>query len=377
MRVLITGPDLSVPGGVAAYCRSVHACLGGCATYFPVGARGGEGFARGLLRLVRDYAGFTRRVALGGFDVVHLNPSFAPKALVRESLFLLISKLFRKPVVVYLHGWVSECEQAVRRRYLRPFRAFAGMADAFVVLAESFRRTLEEFGIRKPVFVEATVCDACPFCDGESSAAHSAAGCTLLFLSRIDKGKGARETIDAYALLKPRYPGLKLVVAGDGPELTGLRRHAAARGAVDVEFLGHVSGQAKHDAFARSHVYVMPSHGEGMPVSVLEAMAHGLPVVTCAVGGIADFFVHGEMGLLAARPEAACVAAALEPLIAGSSLRARIGRHNRACAGEWFMPWVAAGRLNAIYGAVAGNKAAPRGSSWRDHAARPAVQEHT
>ena len=117
MRVLITGPSLSVPGGVAAYCRSVHACLGAGATYLPVGARGGgEGFVRGLPRLIRDYANFTRMVALGGFDVVHLNPSFASKALVREALFLLISKLFRKPVVVYLHGWVSECERAVRAR---------------------------------------------------------------------------------------------------------------------------------------------------------------------------------------------------------------------------------------------------------------------
>lgn len=376
MRVLITGPSLSVPGGVAAYCRSVHACLGAGATYVPVGARGGgEGFARGLPRLIRDYANFTRMVALGGFDVVHLNPSFASKALVREALFLLISKLFRKPVVVYLHGWVSECERAVRARYLRPFRAFAGLADAIVVLAESFRRTLEELGIRKPVFVEATVCDVCSFCPDEASTTPSADGCTLLFLSRIDKGKGAYETLDAYLILKHRYPGLKLVIAGDGPELAGLRHYAGARGAADVQFLGHVSGQAKHEAFARAGVYVMPSHGEGMPISVLEAMAHGLPVVTCAVGGIADFFVHGTMGFLAEKPDPACVVAALEPLVADASLRAQIGRNNRACAAEWFTPRVAAGRLNEIYRSVVSRKAAVRGSSWLERANRPAVQE--
>ncbi len=373
MRVLITGPDPSVPGGVAAYCRSVHACLGECAAYIPVGARGGEGVVRGALRLVRDYAAFIRMAALGGFDLVHLNPSFAPKALVRESLFLLISKLFRKPVLVYFHGWVSECEQAVRGRYLRPFRALAGMAGAFVVLAESFRRTLEEFGVRKPVFVEATVCDVCPFCDGKPSPARPPGACTLLFLSRIDKGKGACETIDAYAILKQRHPNLRLVIAGDGPELAGLRRYAATRGG-GIEFLGHVSGRAKHEAFARSDVYVMPSHGEGMPVSVLEAMAHGLPVVTCAVGGIADFFVHGKMGFLAERPDASCVAAALEPLIAGASLRTRIGGHNRACAEQWFMPRVAAGRLKDIYRFAVSPESGQRGSSWLDRANAPAQE---
>lgn len=375
MRVLITGPSLSVPGGVAAYCRSVHACLGAGATHFPLGARGGEGFARGLFRLIRDYAGFTRAVAFGGFDIVHLNPSFAAKALVRESFFLLIAKLFRKPVIIYFHGWVSECERAVRHRYLRLFRAFAGLADAFIVLAESFRRTLEEMGIRKPVFVEATVCDVCSFCADESPTTRSAEGCTLLFLSRIDKGKGAYETVEAYETLKDRYPALKLVIAGDGPELAGLRRYAGTRGLADIQFLGHVAGRAKHEAFSRGDVYVMPSHGEGMPISVLEAMAHGLPVVTCAVGGIADFFVHGAMGFLAERPDAACVAAALEPLIADAPLRARIGRNNRVRAAAWFMPWVAAGRLKAIYRSVVSRKAVGRGSSWLDRTNQPAVQE--
>ena len=372
MRVLITGPRLSVPGGVAAYCRSVHACLGAGVTYFPIGGRGGgEGFARGLLRVIRDYAGFTRMVALGRFDVVHLNPSFGSKALVRESLFLLISKLFGKPVIVYFHGWASECERAVRRRFLRPFRALAGLADAFVVLAESFRRTLEEMGVRKPVFVEATVCEVCSYCADGGSTPTSADDCTLLFLSRIDKGKGAYETLDAYEILKRRYPGLKLVIAGDGQELPGLRRYAAARGVAGVQFLGHVSGRAKHDAFAHADVYVMPSHGEGMPVSVLEAMAHGLPVVTCAVGGIADFFGDGTMGFLAKRPDAACVAAALEPLIRDAALRARIGRNNRACATEWFVPPVAAQRLNHIYRSVVSRKGTMRGSSWLDTSNAP------
>ena len=223
-------------------------------------------------------------------------------------------------------------------------------------------------GVRKPVFVESTVCEVCPHCSDDRSPAGSADGCNLLFLSRIDKGKGAIETIDAYAALAGRYPGLSLTIAGDGPELPAVRRYAEERGVNGIRFLGHVTGQAKHDAFVGADVYVMPSHAEGMPVSVLEAMAHGLPVVTCAVGGIVDFFRSAVMGFLAKQPDAASVAEALEPLIRDRALRIRLGDYNRGFAAEWFMPWVAGQRLKGIYEKVLSREPGIEGSSWIENA---------
>ncbi len=63
-----------------------------------------------------------------------------------------------------------------------------------------------------------------------------------------------------------------------------------------MRFLGHVSGAAKTQAFRAADIYLFTSLAEGMPNSVLEAMAFGLPIVTRPVGGIRDFFEDGRMG---------------------------------------------------------------------------------
>src|SRR5438309_1207009 len=133
-------------------------------------------------------------------------------------------------------------------------------------------------GIRKPVFVESTVTDPCRYCGAGRPNSGSLHGCTLLFLSRIDKKKGAYETVDAYRMLKKRYPELSLVIAGDGVELPRLRQYVDSHRIDGVSFLGKVSGKAKHDTFELANIYVLPTtYREGMPIAVLEAMAHGLP----------------------------------------------------------------------------------------------------
>lgn len=136
-------------------------------------------------------------------------------------------------------------------------------------------------------------------------------GPVVLTASRLVRGKGLEEVIDAMARLRPRSPGLRLAIAGDGPLRDGLRRYAARRG-IDrhVDFLGFrtdLPGLMKS-----ASVFAFASHREGTPRAVTLALRAGCPVVATSVDGIPEQVVHGETGLLVPPRDPRALADALQ-----------------------------------------------------------------
>jgi glycosyltransferase involved in cell wall biosynthesis len=175
-----------------------------------------------------------------------------------------------------------------------------------------------------------------------------------LFLARLVREKGITETLVAVAALRDRGWPITLTIAGEGEAIGDVRRLVAFYDAKG-EFLrlaGDVRGRDKATTFAYHDIYCLPTYGEGMPNAVLEAMACGMPVVTCPVGGLCDFFEDGKMGLFVEPRSPGAIAIALERLIADPGLRQRIGAYNAEYAASFLAPAVAK-RLAAIYRAHA------------------------
>jgi glycosyltransferase involved in cell wall biosynthesis len=358
VRVLITVPRLAMPGGVTNYYTALRPYLDAHKIYFEVGRVPGEnGRWRRLRRLLVDSWKFHRRLSTDRFDLVHLNPSMDPPSIYRDGVLLLIARLHRRFVLVFFRGWMPAGE-ALMRRHPRLFRWVYGQAGANVVLAKSFRRILGEMGIRPLTFVETTVVDDAAF-NTESGGANPdlprspARLCRILYLARLDVGKGLPEAIDAFARLQQLSPAVSLTVAGDGPERAAAELNVRHRRLVNVTFLGHVTGDAKLRAFSQADIYLFTSLAEGMPNSVLEAMASGLPIVTRLVGGISDFFEDGRMGYATESLDASDYTVLLARLVSNPELRESIGRYNREFARRQFAAPVVAGRLLAIYAQVA------------------------
>jgi len=175
----------------------------------------------------------------------------------------------------------------------------------------------------------------------------------ILFLARIERAKGIYEAIDALAALRRKKLRATLTVAGDGPELSAARAYADMAQTGGVRFLGCVTGPAKTAAFAGADAYLFPTtYGEGMPTCVLEAMAHGLAVVTRPVGGLADFFEHGRMGFITESTDPAVFAGYIEQLMTSPGLCGEMGRYNRLYAMEHFAASRAAARIREIHRTV-------------------------
>jgi len=340
-----------MPGGVSNYYRTLRSHLDPDKVYLEIGAVPGEsGRVRRLLRILGDVVRFHRALAARDFDLVHINPSIDVFSVVRDGIFLLVARLHGTDVLVFYRGWMPVADTLVRERFPRLFRWVYGRARASIVLAAEFRRALLDLGVREPIFIETTVVGDDAFAATEASPRNPLPGSLrILFLSRLDTGKGLPEALDAYALLRATVPGATLDIAGDGPERAWAEREVARRGIAGVRFLGHVGGADKRAAFGAADAYLFTSLAEGMPNSVLEAMAHGLPVVTRPVGGVRDFFVDGTMGYAVDSTDPAEFARRLAQLAADPALRAAMGRHNRDYARSRFAASVVAARLLAIY----------------------------
>ena len=121
---------------------------------------------------------------------------------------------------------------------------------------------------------------------------------TILFLSTISKNKGIYEAINTFKLINKRNPDIKYIVAGDGPELKNIKMSLGKDIKQMITFTGYVSGSDKENIFLKSDLYIFPSYYEGMPISLLEAMGSGLPVICSDAGAIPDFFENGKMGYM-------------------------------------------------------------------------------
>jgi glycosyltransferase involved in cell wall biosynthesis len=149
--------------------------------------------------------------------------------------------------------------------------------------------------------------------------------------------KGIRFLIQAAAQLKPRFPDLKLVLAGDGFERPELVRLAEELGiAEDVTFLGWVPNNALPPYYRAAAVSVIPSLEEGFGIPAAEAMGCEVPVVASDAGGLPEVVEHGVTGLVVPRGDVAALASAIGSLLEDPERRRQMGIAGRRRAVENF-----------------------------------------
>jgi glycosyltransferase involved in cell wall biosynthesis len=145
-------------------------------------------------------------------------------------------------------------------------------------------------------------------------------GPVIVCLANFTPTKGQRVVVDAMPALVAQFPGIRAVLAGDGPELAAVRDRAHSLGLDDsVMFPG--SFTEPWDLLRAADVLVLASEMEGLPLVILEAMSQGVPVVATDVGGIPEAVTDGETGFLIAPRDAGAVAGAVTRILGAPFLR--------------------------------------------------------
>lgn len=168
------------------------------------------------------------------------------------------------------------------------------------------------------------------------------------FIGRLAPQKDVPSLLEAWAEIAPKDSHLRLVVVGEGPERANLERLAARLGIQDsVHFLGF--REDVRELLTASDVFVMPSLWEGQPLSLLEAMAAGLPVVATDIKGIRGTVRNEIEAILVAAGNPAELASALERVTSDPALRAKLGEAARKRAEELFDPVFIGQQLRDLY----------------------------
>jgi glycosyltransferase involved in cell wall biosynthesis len=179
----------------------------------------------------------------------------------------------------------------------------------------------------------------------------------ILLARRLVAKNGVGVFAQAVTLLKSA--GYRVIVAGDGPERKRIERILSNAGVRErCVLLGAVPNSLMPDIFRAADLSVLPSFLEATSITGLESMATGLPLVGTRVGGIPTLIADRETGLLVSPGNASELAAAMDTLVADSSLRKTMGQAARARAVEQFSWTSIARRTAAVYSIYARRAAA-------------------
>jgi len=175
------------------------------------------------------------------------------------------------------------------------------------------------------------------------------------FAARIETGKGPFVLADALAQLRQSRDDVVVRLAGTGPAAQDVKaRVRELRLNGSWEFVGSYDGVVGCSAFMRTlDVFVLPSFAEGTSKSVIEAMAHGLPIITTTVGGLPDLLTP-DAGILVPPGDTAALAGAMQRLASDPELRERMGQAARERYLKLFAPDAVLSMLIDTYGRVAG-----------------------
>jgi glycosyltransferase involved in cell wall biosynthesis len=270
---------------------------------------------------------------------VHLHIS-ARGGAVRDAALVAAAAAARCPLVLHLHGTGFE-----RSHGLALMRLLLESAACVLIASESQRawvrsvaRSAHALCMPSPVAAECTTPQSRPN--------------LVLFLDRMEPRKGIYDLLEAFAAVRAAIPDVRLVCAGDG-ERIAVARYAERLGIADVvKFTGWVGPCGKRALFEAAAVFALPSYEEALPVSLLEAMAAGVPVVASAVGGIPEVVADGVSGYLVAPGDKVSLERSLRRLLGDRPLGQRIGAAARETARLRFSPERALPQLEDIYRAL-------------------------
>lgn len=272
----------------------------------------------------------------GPFDVVHGHSSKA------GALLRLVTSLGHSKRIYTPHAFVTLSPDLGRARrfiYATAERWLAALADTIICVSEEERQHALSLGIARDKLrvVNNGIRELAPV---ERSDVRKTMGIgpdelCVGFVGRLGAQKAADRLLTAFAAAGRQHGQLRLVIAGDGPDLLKLRRQAHALGIDNrVTFSGAANGA---ELMAGFDIFALPSRYEAFPYVYLEAAARGLPIITTRVGGSSEMVRDGFNGFVVSQDPSAEIAEKLSLLCSNSQLRLEMGQRSAELAGHFTM----------------------------------------
>ncbi len=329
MNIMLIGPSLVQRGGVVSVLHGLKGFLTAHGVKVCTVATTSEGHQwRGVLAFLQAWSSVLGTCLLRKVDVVHLHMASRGSCL-RKLILAMTCWIFRMPFIIHLHG--AEY-RSFHDHELGPIgrvlvRFLFRRATRVIALSIAWKEWLEIVMRLRHVVV---VFNGVPPISTTSDYNERP---TVLFLGRLCARKGTDELIVAMREVSRQVPDAILELGGDG-DIDFYRQQAIDL--PNVRFLGWIDDVGRQAALNRATVYCLPSWNEGLPMSVLEAMSAGLPVISTPVGGIPEAVADGVTGLLVQPGDTKGLATAICRLLLDPAMATAMGSKAKVCHRDRF-----------------------------------------
>ena len=272
------------------------------------------------------------------FDIVHIHSPLSP--LIKTSLPLIAT--IHTPMLTDTRTRADETADLHARieRFMGKHVSYhieldlIRRADVITTVANSVAHELKEYGLDpNEVKLVGNGVDEKTFVPSKKKNK----GKYILYTGRLDYRKGLFDLIESSKYICKTYPDVDFVIPGKGVLLNKLQKKVEEIGLKErFKFLGFVSREKLVELYQNATIYLMPSHYEGLPTVLLEAMSCGLPVVATSVSGNLDVLTSGKDGILVPLKSPMKMAEAVSRLLDDENLRKDLGENARKTIEERF-----------------------------------------
>ncbi len=274
-------------------------------------------------------------LAVRGTDVVYVHVG-SNASLYRESCFLFLSRMLGRKTICHFHaGDAREYLDQQPRLCKRMVGWVLGLSDLIIGVSAKSSADIRYFVPGANIVVLPNAIDMEWFEDEMVSKTQHDSTPQILFVGAIGKLKGERDLIAALRLLKQKGVEVRASILGYGAD--GLSSSFADAGVADmIDYSGPVPMAERVRFFKKANIFVLPTYAEAMPISVMEAMAAGLAIVTTRVGGIPEIIEDGREGFLVEAGDIETMAEKIALLARDPALCHKLGNQARKRANEQF-----------------------------------------
>ncbi len=318
---------------------------------FPYGGLSGyEPKLQKTFRLISDLFRFASAFLRERPDIVHLNSAFDHRALIRDTGYALVASVLRAKLFVKYHG--SNAGLARNRSGLRRMMTDFVFRSSFrigVLSSEERANFLQAGHSEEKVIVVKNAVNVERFAAPREEPLGAA---RLLFIGRFIPSKGLLEVIKAMRIVCDRGFSATLTCIGDGMEMQSAKNLVESLNLSDVvTFGGYVPEPDTTPYYLSATMLVMPTRSEGFSMTIFQAVASGLPVLTTRIRAAADYLAEPDNCLWIAPGSEEKLAGRIIEVIGNPKLRAQMSENNRRLA-RAFSPEHVVDEYLAVYNQV-------------------------
>lgn len=353
---MITSPSLKTAENVSGISSVTSFIINNNTQYdykhFELGRKDSE--KRGLLWVIRLFSkslSWFYIIIFKKINLIHFNLALSKASIIRDAPLILFAKLFRKKLVIHLHGGDYLTKEKIPAWMRKTLKKLLSGKSPVIVLS-----SLEAGLIKKKYNAKAV--NILPNCVDLKDAElfnrdfEKEVPVNVLFIGRITADKGFNYIVEALKKLQQTQTSFTFTIAGTGPDEKLYVEKFSQMLGKDFNFKGVVFGDEKSNLFKMCNIFLLPSLFEGLPMSLLESMSYGMVPIVTPVGSMKDVVRNGENGIIVNINPEVEIAEAIEMLAQDRLLMEKLSKNAAEYIKENYDPENYIKELNRIYTAA-------------------------